>query len=359
MKPLSRAALTALLQPLTLAADDTRVVSLLQDFVQKEDKIILSLQLPYPLMPWAQHDLQRQIAALLPDYTVELSFTLKVAAHVAQAGIAPIPGIKNIVGVASGKGGVGKSTTAVNLALALASGGAAVGILDADIYGPNQPHLLGICEKPALNDARKLIPVRRYGLQSMSMGYLVEAETPMVWRGPMISTALLQMLQDTAWEALDYLIIDLPPGTGDIQLTLAKKVPMVGAVMVTTPQELALLDVHKAVAMFQKTDVPVLGVIENMAMHVCTQCGHAEAIFGEGGAERLAQAHQVPLLGSVPLDRRVRMAADAGQPIVVAEPNAELTQRYQQLAMQIAARVAACKPSYAHLFKKIVVEKSD
>jgi ATP-binding protein involved in chromosome partitioning len=246
-----------------------------------------------------------------------------------------IPGIKNIIAIASGKGGVGKSTTTVNLALALQSLHHRVGILDADIYGPNQPHMLGSTEKPALRDNDHFEPVVRFGLQTMSMGYLVDSEDPMVWRGPMVVKALHQMLYFTAWENLDYLLIDLPPGTGDVQLTLSQKTPLNAAIIVTTPQEVALLDARKGLAMFRKVDVPILGVIENMSVYHCDHCGHDAAIFGEGGAKKLCDEFNVPLLGKLPLSLQIRKQADAGVPIVMADPESDASIRYKEIAKQI------------------------
>ncbi len=266
---------------------------------------------------------------------------------------APLP-IKNIIAIASGKGGVGKSTTAVNLALALTLDGARVGILDADIYGPNQPQMLGATERPETKD-KKLQPVIRYGIQSMSIGYLVDPDSAMIWRGPMVSTALQQLLNDTQWDNLDYLIMDLPPGTGDIQLTMAQKIPVSGAIIVTTPQDIALLDARKAIAMFRKVNVPVLGVVENMSGHVCSQCGHHEAIFGSGGGERLAHQYEVELLGSLPLDMRIREQADGGKPTVIAEPESKLSQTYRSIAQKAVDKLAQIKKR-ASRFPKIVVE---
>jgi ATP-binding protein involved in chromosome partitioning len=265
--------------------------------------------------------------------------------------------IKNIIAIASGKGGVGKSTTAVNLALALTLDGSRVGILDADIYGPNQPQMLGATERPEAPEAKdkKLQPIIRYGIQSMSIGYLVDADSAMIWRGPMVSTALQQLLNDTQWDNLDYLIMDLPPGTGDIQLTMAQKIPVSGAIIVTTPQDIALLDARKAIAMFRKVNVPVLGVVENMSVHVCSQCGHSEAIFGSGGGERLAQQYEVELLGSLPLDMRIREQADGGKPTVIAEPESKLSQTYRSIAQKATEKLAQIKKR-ASKFPKIVVE---
>lgn len=242
-----------------------------------------------------------------------------------------IPGIKHIIAIASGKGGVGKSTTTVNLALALANQNKRVGILDADIYGPNQPHMLGVSEKPTLLDNERFAPVVRHGLQTMSMGYLVDSHEPMVWRGPMVVKALQQMLYYTMWDNLDYLLIDLPPGTGDVQLTLSQKTPLNGAIIVTTPQIIALLDAKRGLEMFRKVDVPILGVIENMSVYHCEKCGHDAAIFGEGGAEKLASECQVPLLGKIPLDLSIREHADAGVPIMIAKPDGAIARKYADI----------------------------
>jgi len=248
-----------------------------------------------------------------------------------------MPGVRNIIAVASGKGGVGKSTTSVNLALALAAEGARVGLLDADIYGPSQPKMLGAREEPQIQEDRSMRPVMAHGLQTMSIGYLVDDETAMIWRGPMVTSALMQLLNDTRWDHLDYLIIDMPPGTGDIQITLAQKVPVAGSVIVTTPQDIALLDARKAISMFEKVNVPVLGVVENMALHVCSQCGHIEHIFGEGGGARLAADNQVELLGSLPLDLRIRTDLDEGLPTVIRAPDSPITRAYRETARKLAA----------------------
>ena len=246
-----------------------------------------------------------------------------------------IPGIKKIIAVASGKGGVGKSTTTVNLALALSKLGKRVGILDADIYGPNQPHMLGGAEKPELIDNEKFKPIERFGLQTMSMGYLVDSEEPMVWRGPMVVKALHQMLYFTAWDNLDYLFIDLPPGTGDVQLTLSQKTPLNGVIIVSTPQTIALLDARKGLEMFRKVNVPIIGVIENMSEYVCPHCHHAENIFGKDGAENMAKECDVALLGKIPLDLKIREQADAGKPIVIAEPESIIAKAYEKIAQLV------------------------
>lgn len=263
--------------------------------------------------------------------------------------------IKNIIAVASGKGGVGKSTTTVNLALALSLEGARVGILDADIYGPNQPQMLGAKEKPESKDGKTLQPVIAHGIQSMSIGYLIDIDTPMVWRGPMATGALQQLLNDTQWDNLDYLLIDLPPGTGDIQLTLSQKIPLTGAIIVTTPQDIALLDARKAIAMFQKVNVPVLGIVENMSVHVCSQCGHAEHIFGAEGGEKIAKQYNVDFLGSLPLDIKIREQVDNGKPTVVAEPESNIAKIYRDIAQKVITKLEQVKKS-ASKFPKIVIE---
>lgn len=271
--------------------------------------------------------------------TITVNADWHVLPHKVQNDLKPHAGIKNIIAVASGKGGVGKSSTAVNLALGLARDGARVGVLDADIYGPSVPRMLGVEGKPD-TDGKKLIPHQAHGLKVMSMGFLVEEETPMIWRGPMVTSALQQMLGESDWGDLDYLVIDLPPGTGDIQLTLVQKVPVAGAVIVTTPQDIALLDARKALQMFRKLEVPVLGVVENMSTHICGQCGHEEPIFGSGGGERMAESFEIPLLGRLPLDIRIREALDAGRPTVAAEPESELAASYLDFARNTAAQLS-------------------
>jgi len=248
--------------------------------------------------------------------------------------------VKNVIAIGSGKGGVGKSTTAVNLALALAADGARVGVLDADVYGPSIPTMLGLSGKPQSADNKSIEPMRAFGLEAMSIGFLVDADTPMIWRGPMATSALVQLFTDTLWGDLDYLLVDLPPGTGDIQLTLAQKIPVAGAVIVTTPQDIATLDARKALLMFQKVEVPVLGIIENMAVHVCSNCGHAEHLFGEGGGQRMSERYGVPLLGSLPLEIAIREQGDAGHPIVQAAPDSPAALAYRQAARALAAQLA-------------------
>ena len=266
----------------------------------------------------------------------------RITAHAVQPNLSPLPRVRNIIAIGSGKGGVGKSTTAANLALALAAEGARVGVLDADVYGPSIPMMLGLSGRPDSPDGKSIEPMRAHGIEAMSIGLLVEQDTPMIWRGPMATSALTQLLGETRWggeEGLDYLVIDLPPGTGDIQLTLAQKIPVAGAVVVTTPQDVATLDAKKALKMFEKVQVPVLGLVENMAVHVCTNCGHAEHIFGEGGGERMAAAYGVPMLGSLPLEIAIREQGDAGTPIVAAAPDSGAAGAYRQLARNIVAEL--------------------
>ena len=265
---------------------------------------------------------------------------MSVRAHAVQANLTPHPRVRNVIAVGSGKGGVGQSTTAVNLALALAAEGARVGLLDADVYGPSIPAMLGLSGRPDSPDNKSIEPMRAFGVEAMSIGLLVDQDTPMIWRGPMATSALMQLFNDTLWGDLDYLLIDLPPGTGDIQLTLAQKIPVAGAVIVTTPQDIATLDAKKALKMFEKVEVPVLGIVENMAVHTCSNCGHVEHLFGQGGGERMAAQYGVPLLGSLPLDIAIREQGDAGQPVVVAAPDSAVAQAYRQTARVMAATLA-------------------
>ena len=295
----------------------------------------------------------------IPDIgNVSVNVRTKIISHAVQKNLKALSNIKNIIAIASGKGGVGKSTTAVNLALALQYEGATVGILDADIYGPSQPRMLGISGKPDSPDGKSIMPKLSHNIQSMSIGYLIEEDTPMIWRGPMVTGALEQLLNETRWRDLDYLIIDLPPGTGDIQLTLCQKIPVSGAVIVTTPQDIALLDAQKALKMFEKVEVPVLGVIENMSTHICNQCGHEEPIFGSGGGGRMAMQYDVDLLGNIPLDITIREGLDAGQPIVATDPDADLSLIYRRIARQAAAKLSLMGKDYGGKFPKIVIENS-
>ena len=280
----------------------------------------------------------------------------KIVAHSVQRGVKLLPNVKNIIAVASGKGGVGKSTTAANLALALSAEGASVGMLDADIYGPSQPTMLGIKGKPTTKDNRTIEPMEGHGIQASSIGFMIDLDTPMVWRGPMVTQALVQLLETTRWGERDYLIVDMPPGTGDTQLTLSQRVPVSGAVIVTTPQDIALLDARKGLRMFQKVEVPVLGIVENMSTHVCSNCGHEEHVFGAGGGRRMAEQYGVDLLAELPLDIRIREQSDAGKPTVIAEPESRLGRAYVDMARHVAGRLAASGLKGGAAFPTISVE---
>ena len=288
---------------------------------------------------------------------VEVAVSTKVVAHAVQRGVQLLPNVKNIIAVASGKGGVGKSTTAANLALALAAEGASVGILDADIYGPSQPMMMGLSGRPESLDGKTMEPMENHGVQVISIGFLVEADNAMIWRGPMATQALDQLLRQTNWRALDYLVVDMPPGTGDIQLTLSQRVPLTGAVVVTTPQDIALIDARRGIKMFEKVGVPVLGLIENMAMHVCSNCGHVEHIFGEGGGRRMAADQSMDFLGALPLDIGIRTQADAGRPTVVSEPDGEIAALYKGMARQVAVKIAQRSKDFSARFPTITVSK--
>ena len=289
---------------------------------------------------------------------VSVNASIKIQTHAVQRGLKPMPNVKNIIAVASGKGGVGKSTTAVNLALALVAEGARVGMLDADIYGPSQPTMLGITGRPQSDDGQIIDPMEGHGVQAMSIGFLIDEDTPMVWRGPMVTSALEQVLKQTNWKDLDYLIVDMPPGTGDIQLTLSQKVPVTGAVIVTTPQDIALLDARKGLKMFEKVGVPILGLVENMAIHVCTNCGHKEHIFGDGGGQKMAKDYNIHYLGGLPLDMRIRMQADSGKPTVVADPDGDLAKTYKDIARKVAIRIAEQSKDMSLKFPSIVVQNT-
>jgi ATP-binding protein involved in chromosome partitioning len=322
-------------------------------------RVSVDLQLGYPAAGAAEALAASAKAALEAEPAIQaaaVSVASRIHAHKVQGALAPLPGVKNIIAVASGKGGVGKSTVAANLALALAAEGARVGVLDADIYGPSQPRMLGVSGRPESPDGKTIVPMQAHGLQVMSIGFLIEEDTPMIWRGPMVTQAMMQLLGDSRWDGLDYLVVDLPPGTGDIQLTLSQKVPVAGAVIVTTPQDIALLDAKKALKMFEKVEVPVLGVVENMATHICTQCGHEEHIFGEGGGERMAAQYGVAYLGSLPLDIRIREQADGGTPTVAAMPGSDLAARYREIARNAAGRLSRQPRNKSLGLGKIVVQ---
>ena len=305
----------------------------------------------------AEH-LKGKIGAVDGVSSVETDISWQIVSHSVQGGMNPLEGIKNVIAVASGKGGVGKSTTAVNLALALQKEGARVGILDADIYGPSVPRMLGIHGNPESTDGKSLEPMGGHGLQAMSIGFMIEEETPMIWRGPMVTQALEQLLRDTRWKSLDYLVIDLPPGTGDVQLTLAQKVPVSGAVIVTTPQDIATLDARKGLKMFEKVEVPVLGIVENMSIHICTSCGHAEHIFGQGGGEKMCEQHNVDFLGSLPLDIRIRENADGGHPSVADDPDSPASLIYRDIARRTAAKLSLKAKDYSAKFPNIVIQNN-
>ncbi len=288
---------------------------------------------------------------------VSCNVAIKITAHAAQRGVALMPTVKNIVAVASGKGGVGKSTTAVNLALALAAEGAKVGLLDADIYGPSQPMMMGIEGRPESEDGQTMEPMENYGVQVMSIGFLVAQDEAMVWRGPMATQALEQLIRQTNWKDLDYLIVDMPPGTGDIQLTLSQRVPMTGAVIVTTPQDIALLDAKKGIKMFEKVGVPILGIVENMAVHICTNCGHTEHVFGMDGGKKMAAEYNMDYLGALPLDMKIRVQADSGRPTVVADPDGDVSVIYKAIARQVAIKIAAKAKDFSSKFPSIKISK--
>ena len=323
--------------------------------------VAVDIELGYPAKSQMDHLRRLAIACLraIPGVgNVSVSMSQKIVSHTVQRGVKLLPGVKNIIAVASGKGGVGKSTTAVNLALALAAEGASVGLLDADIYGPSQPQMLGISGRPDSPDGKSLSPMMAYGLQAMSIGFLIDVETPMVWRGPMVTSALEQLLTETRWDDVDYLIIDMPPGTGDIQLTLAQKVPVTGAVIVTTPQDIALLDARKGLKMFEKVGIPILGIVENMSIHTCSKCGHEEHIFGEGGGARMAADYGLQVLGSLPLAMQIREQADSGKPTVVSDPDGRVAEIYRDIARKVAVKIADKGKDMSAKFPSIVVQNT-
>jgi ATP-binding protein involved in chromosome partitioning len=325
------------------------------------NEVSVDIELGYPAKSQMDHLRRLAIATLraIPGVGhVSVNMTQKIVSHTVQRGVKLLPGVKNIIAVASGKGGVGKSTTAVNLALALAAEGATVGLLDADIYGPSQPQMLGISGRPDSPDGKSLVPMMAHGLQTMSIGFLIDVETPMVWRGPMVTSALEQLLTETRWAEVDYLVIDLPPGTGDIQLTLAQKVPVTGAVIVTTPQDIALLDARKGLKMFEKVGIPILGIVENMSTHTCTKCGHEEHIFGEGGGTRMAADYGLDVLGSLPLAMQIREQADSGKPTVVSDPDGRVADIYRGIARKVAVKIADKGKDMSARFPSIVVQNT-
>lgn len=327
------------------------------------DNLSLDIQLGYPAKSvWDEIRVmvENHLRSALPSIkTLSVNVSSKVVPHAVQRGVKLVDGVKNIIAVASGKGGVGKSTTAVNLALALAAEGARVGILDADIYGPSLPTMMGIKGEPVSRDGKSVEPMQGHGLQVMSIGFMIQGEdVPMVWRGPMVTQALDQLLNQTRWDGLDYLVVDMPPGTGDIQLTLSQKVPVTGAIIVTTPQDIALMDARKGLKMFEKVSIKILGIVENMSTHICSKCGHEEHIFGSGGAEKMCNDYTVEFLGSLPLDIRIREQADSGNPTVVADPDGAIAQEYKQIARRLAVKIAEMAQDYSAAFPKIVMQKT-
>ena len=332
----------------------------LKNLTIEAGKVSFGIELGYPAKSQTAGFRDALIAAAKGVSGVEdvaVHIKTNIAAHAVQRGVALLPNVKNIVAVASGKGGVGKSTTAVNLALALAAEGASVGLLDADIYGPSLPMMMGVSGKPASLDGKNMEPLENYGVQVMSIGFLVEPDQAMIWRGPMATQALEQLLRQTNWKDLDYLIVDMPPGTGDIQLTLSQRVPMTGAVVVTTPQDIALLDAKKGIKMFEKVGVPILGIVENMAVHVCAQCGHTEHIFGADGGKKMAADYNMAYLGALPLNMQIRLQADNGKPTVVSDPQGDIASIYKAVARQVAVSIAAKNKDFSNKFPSITISK--
>jgi ATP-binding protein involved in chromosome partitioning len=323
--------------------------------------VSLDIELGYPArtqIELIRKMVQAKLAAIPGAGKVSVNVASKIVSHSVQRGVKLIPEVKNIIAVASGKGGVGKSTTAVNLALALAAEGASVGILDADIYGPSQPTMLGISGRPESRDGKTLEPMIGHGLQAISIGFMIDVDTPMVWRGPMVTQALEQLLKDTRWHALDYLVVDLPPGTGDIQLTLAQKVPVTGAVIVTTPQDIAMIDARKGLKMFEKVSIPIIGIVENMSTHICSKCGHEEHIFGSGGAEKMCRDYNTEFLGALPLDIHIREQTDSGKPSVVADPDGRIAEIYRRIARRVAVKISEQARDMTSKFPNIVIQNT-
>jgi ATP-binding protein involved in chromosome partitioning len=322
--------------------------------------VAFDVELGYPAksqIPGFRKDLIAAAKSVAGVDNVSVNVSMKIVPHSVQRGVQLLPKVKNIVAVASGKGGVGKSTTAVNLALALAAEGASVGLLDADIYGPSVPMMMGISGKPESADGQTMEPMENYGVQVMSIGFLVAQDEAMIWRGPMATQALEQLLRQTNWRDLDYLIVDMPPGTGDIQLTLSQRVPMTGAVVVTTPQDIALLDAKKGIKMFEKVGVPILGIVENMAVHVCSNCGHIEHIFGADGGKKMAADYNMDYLGALPLNMQIRLQADNGKPTVVSDPDSEVAGIYKAVARKVAVSIAAKNKDFSSKFPSIKISK--
>ena len=357
---------TALLEALKSVVDpntgqDLVSTKLLKNLRVDGADVSFDVELGYPAqsqVPMLRNALIAAARGVAGVGNVSANVGWKITAHEVQRGVALLPNVKNIVAIASGKGGVGKSTTAVNLALALAAEGAAVGILDADIYGPSQPMMMGIDGKPQSADGKTMEPMLNHGVQVMSIGFLIDADNPMIWRGPMVTQALEQLLRQTNWGGLDYLIVDMPPGTGDIALTLSQRVPLTGAIIVTTPQDIALLDAKKGLRMFEKVGVPILGLVENMAVYVCPNCGHSEHIFGADGGRKMATEYGVDYLGALPLNLSIREQADSGRPTVVAEPDSEIAATYKTMARRIAVKIAQRAKDYSSKFPTITVSKN-
>ena len=352
-------ALQAVVDPHT--GKDLVSTKCLRNVTVSDNDVAFDVELGYPAKSWIPELRKLLVAAAktVPGVgNVSANIQSKIVAHAVQRGVQLLPGVKNIVAVASGKGGVGKSTTAVNLALALAAEGASVGLLDADIYGPSLPMMMGIEGRPESQDGQTMEPLENYGVQVMSIGFLVAQDEAMIWRGPMATQALDQLLRQTNWKDLDYLVVDMPPGTGDIQLTLSQRVPMTGAVVVTTPQDIALLDAKKGIKMFEKVGVPILGIVENMAVHVCSNCGHVEHIFGAEGGKKMAAEYQMDYLGALPLNMQIRVQADGGQPTVVADPDGEIAALYKAVARQVAVSIAARNKDFSSKFPTISISKS-
>jgi ATP-binding protein involved in chromosome partitioning len=351
-------ALTAVVDPNT--GKDFVSSKALKNLQVQDGEVSFDVELGYPAksqIPGFRKALVAAARGVPGVQNVSAHISMKIASHAAQRGVALLPNVKNIIAVASGKGGVGKSTTAVNLALALAAEGASVGLLDADIYGPSQPMMMGIEGRPESDDGKTMDPMENYGVQVMSIGFLVAKDEAMIWRGPMATQALEQLLRQTNWRDLDYLVVDMPPGTGDIQLTLSQRVPMTGAVIVTTPQDIALLDAKKGIKMFEKVGVPILGIVENMAVHICPKCGHAEHIFGRDGGKNMAAEYGMDFLGSLPLNMQIRLQADGGKPTVVADPEGEMSAMYQAMARLVAVKIAAKSKDFSSKFPTIKVSK--
>ncbi|PZO15339.1 MAG: iron-sulfur cluster carrier protein ApbC [Burkholderiales bacterium] len=332
----------------------------LKNLQTQDGDVSFDVELGYPAksqMPVFRKALIAAAKSVPGVENVSINMTMKIAAHAVQRGVQVMPNVKNIIAVASGKGGVGKSTTAVNLALALSAEGAKVGILDADIYGPSQPMMMGVEGRPESADGKTMEPLENYGVQVISIGFLIDRDEAMIWRGPMATQALEQLLRQTNWKDLDYLIVDMPPGTGDIQLTLSQRVPLTGAVIVTTPQDIALLDARKGIKMFEKVGVPILGIVENMAVHVCENCGHVEHIFGADGGKNMAAEYGMDYLGALPLNMSIRVQADSGMPSVVADPDGEIAGLYKSVARQLAIKIAAKAKDFSNKFPSIKISK--